>query len=346
MTCRALFFPSPRLGTVLMPVIIDDAFYDDLGASLPGGSLSLLLPAASWSARHSKSGWVPSWVIAKHSSDPDADTGQLFAAGAARRGKNGGMHIVPGKGITIINADDAAQQEERTREQGRIRAQRKRDRDKAARAAAVATGVTPGVTPVTAPSRSPVRRVTPTKAQGQEKPQVSDEFVTRYEVDSSRVTAETDGPAHQDNQDLSIGSGSIGVDPVNARAREDPDPAVVTYVTGLITKKAGRPVSAVETRRAMAVWDKRAEDAGKVIHDPRKFYTTCVRKERDIEALLAPPANPLWEKFGAAPEPVAGAHAYAADQRTGVCGHEKPDGEPCGLPRPHAKHLNLGEMTG
>jgi hypothetical protein len=329
-----------------VPVTYDDSFFDDLGASLPAPSLLLLMPAAAWSARNSKSGFVPAWKIAEISSNPERDTGPLFAAGVARRGKGGGMHIVPGKGILLVNKDDAEKQEERTREQGRIRAQRKRDRDKAARAAAVGAGVTPDVTRVTAPSRSPVRRVTPTKAQEQENPQVSDEFVTRYETGSSRVTAETEGPAHQDNQDLSIGAGSIGVDPVNARAREDPDPAVIAHVTGLITKKAERPVSGIEARRAMAVWDKRAEDAGKVIHDPRKFYTTCVRKERDIEALLAPPANPLWEKFGAAPEPVAGAHAYAADQRTGACGHEKPDGEACGLPGSHAKHLNLGEMTG
>jgi hypothetical protein len=312
-----------------VPLIIADDFYDNAGASLPECSLSLLMPAASWSARNSKSGFVPSWLIAKLSSDPDRSTGPLYAARIARRGKGGGMHIVPGNGITVVNADDAAEQEERIREQGRIRAKRKRDRDKAARAAAEAVTRDAGVT-----SPSPMRDVTQTKGSERKKPQVKAKNVTR----DASVTAEIDG-SHQDDQDQSIGVGLI-----NAGARVAPDPAIVTLVAAGCSKKLKRIVSEAEASQAIAEWNRRAEAAGKVIHEPEKFYPTCVKREHNLEAILAPslPAPPL-EWLVPTPASGPGVHVFEADSDPFVDACAYPG---CGLKEPNVRHVKREAGTG
>jgi hypothetical protein len=145
-----------------------------------------------------------------------------------------------------------------------------------------------------------------------------------------------------DNQNQSSrGNGNRHLE--TARPREDPGPAIVTLVAGLAAKKAGRPVSADEAYRAIAVWDKRAEDAGQVIYDGAKFYRKCATREWDIEAILAPPPDPLWVRLGTAPEPVPGAHAYEphpslfVDECTRIG---------CGLRKSNARHVNQEAKTG
>jgi hypothetical protein len=143
-----------------------------------------------------------------------------------------------------------------------------------------------------------------------------------------------------DDQDLDQSSSSRGNG--NRHLEAVPAREIVTLVTLAAGKKAGRDVSDAEARRAIAVWDKRAEDAGKPVHDRAKFYAACVKRERDIEAILAPPPNPLWADLGAAPEPVPGAHAYEPDPNQFVDSCTRPG---CGLPGKNAHHIRQ-EATG
>lgn len=296
------FGSAPRHpGAVLMPLIIDDSFYDDLGASLPARSLSLLLPAASWSARRSKSGFVPAWMVAKLSDDPDRDTGPLQAAGIVRRVKGGGMQITEGKGITIINADVAEAEAERKREQGRLRSQRKRDRDKAARTAAITAGVTQ-------PSRASGPGVTRTERAKSKKPQVAVPNVTRYEAGSSRVT----DPIDRSNQDLSIGGHQV-----DARAREE-DPAVVADVAAALCEVTGRDdIGEPEALRAIGVIRDRARRAKRKIRSPKYFRTAVLNEADPYDELLLPAAPPSAEIF-ADPVPPGEVHLFNPDPRPGM----------------------------
>jgi hypothetical protein len=325
---RVAALPAPRVpGAVLMPLIIDDAFFDGVGGSLPARSLSFLLPAASWSARNSKSGFVPSWQVAKLSDDPDRDVGTLQSVGIARRVKGGGMQIAEGKGIVIVNADAAAAEAERRREQGRLRAQRKRDRDKGARTAAMAHGVTPA-------SRGQSPGVTRTERREEKKQQVSDESVTRYETGSSRVTAENNASDNQGlDQDQSIWGSQVDACPREAWPAE-----VVTAAVTDASKKAGRAVTEAEALRAVAVFDARARKRGKVVHDRVQFNATCFTRERNIEAILAPSPAPEWLDLGTAPEPPSGAHPYEQDPAQPFIDSCVRPG--CGVRRSNARHVN------
>jgi hypothetical protein len=333
------FRPPPApCGVALMPLIMGDDFDEIVREfAIPPCSVSLATQAGTWSARHSRSGFAPGTVLASFADDPDEAMGPLVAAGIAKRAKKGGMQIINGHGLTVINAIDAEAKKTKARESGKERQQRLRDKRKAGQAEAIraalpVTGsVTAGVTPE-------VGGVTPAKRSAKPKQQVSDAGVTRYESRTSRVTDQTDA---SDRSDLDQSSSGVGQ--ISARAREAPDPAIVTLVTDLSAKKAGRIVSRAEACRAVAVWDKRAEDAGKVIHDPERFYETCVKRERDIEAILAPPPNPLWVQLGTAPEPVSGAHPYEPDPSPFIDSCAKPG---CGLRKTNARHTNQEANTG
>lgn len=93
----------------LMPLIIDDSFYDGIGGSLPDCSVAFLNRAGSWSARNSESGFVPSWALARFSSDLDQAVKPLLSAHLVKR-VTGGIQILQGNGITIVNATDAARE--------------------------------------------------------------------------------------------------------------------------------------------------------------------------------------------------------------------------------------------
>jgi hypothetical protein len=144
-----------------------------------------------------------------------------------------------------------------------------------------------------------------------------------------------------DDQDLDQSSSSRGNG--NRHLEAVPARETVTLVTNLAAKKTRRAVSGDEAIRAIAVWDKRAEDAGNVIHDPVKFYGTCVKRERDLEAILAPPPDPLWVKLGATPEPVSGAHPFEPDPSPFVDSCARAG---CGLRRMNARHVNQEANTG
>jgi hypothetical protein len=98
--------------TPLVPLIVDDAFYDDPDVrSLPDCSVAFLMRAGSWSARNSLSGFVPSKMLAHLGSDTDKITRTLQATGRIERVK-GGVRITEGHGLTVVNAADAAREQE------------------------------------------------------------------------------------------------------------------------------------------------------------------------------------------------------------------------------------------
>lgn len=237
-----------------MPVTYDDTFFDDLGAALPALSVKFLNRAASWSARNSRSGFVTATAAAELTDDVDRDTAPLKAAGIIRRARKGGWQIAEGAGITIVNARDAAQQarqEEaetaRRRELGRVRAQRKRDRDKAARAAAMTGSVTRDVTQE---SREKVPNVTRYESTEPKKQQVKPKNVTRYAAGSSRVTPQID------DLDLYLDQ-SLETEKSKSDARSREEAALVAEVTDLACAEHGFTPDEAQVRSVIAAIDER-----------------------------------------------------------------------------------------
>lgn len=325
------FPPLPADRGVAVPFTIDDSFFDTFGG-IPDCSVSFLSRAGAWSARTSHSGFVPTWALAQLSGDPDQALKPLISAGIVRRVRNG-IRIAEGIGLTVVNVSDVLRDIEREdaaaaeqRKAWRIKKRGQRREKIAERRGHIAAGV-PGTSPeenVNVPPDSPEKR---------KKPQVGGNNVPGDIAGTSPGTHQID----RSNQS------SSWVGQINAGAREAPDSAIITLVMDLAAKKAGRITSGAEARRAIAVWDKRAEDAGKVIHDRAKFYETCAKRERDIEAVLAPPPNPLWVELGTAPEPVPGGHLYEPDPSPFADSCSRPG---CGLPKKNAHHTNQEANTG
>lgn len=264
-----------------MPVTYDDTFFDDLGATLPAHSVKFLNRAASWSSRNSRSGFVTATAAAELSDDVDRDTGPLLSAGVMRRGKKGGLQIVEGMGITIENAKDVARQAERdqakasqTREQGRIRAKRKRDRDRAARLAAMAENVTRDVTQE---SREKVPNVTRYESAEPKKLQVSPRNVTRYAAGSSRVTPKTE----TDRSDLSVSGGQSK----STRAREaEPEPYTPAFRARVAADLALRGPWPVDDITADAVTAEVLGKSKKPVTHPVLFVSTAIVNEPNPQA--------------------------------------------------------------
>ena len=96
--------PAPEAG--LMPLIVDDAFYEFAREHrLPDCAVSFLMLAGSWSARNSRSGFVPATMLADFGSDPDQVKRTLCAAGLLERAE-GGWQISEGYGVTVVDAAD------------------------------------------------------------------------------------------------------------------------------------------------------------------------------------------------------------------------------------------------
>lgn len=123
-----------------MPFTIDDSFYDDIGDSLPDCSVAFLNRAGAWSARTSHSGFVPAQKLPRFSDDPRTAMRALQSAGIAEW-VSGGVQIVEGNGITIVNADDAEAEKVRVREAARYRKRNSREKQKAGRAKKLNAGV-------------------------------------------------------------------------------------------------------------------------------------------------------------------------------------------------------------
>jgi hypothetical protein len=171
-----------------MPLIIDDEFHVFARERrLPPCALSFLILAGSWSARESRSGFVPSSMLADFSDDFAQAERTLCSAGILKRVK-AGVRIVEGHGVTVVNTRDVtrdAEREEaeaaRKRELERTRKQRQREKEKAEREARISAGVTPA-------SRETSTDVPPEKTGKRKKPQVNASDVPRDIGVTSRGT--------------------------------------------------------------------------------------------------------------------------------------------------------------
>jgi len=288
------------LAGVAVPFNISDAWYDDLGASLPDCSVAFLNRACAWTARNSKSGFVPSSQLARLTGDPDLVTRTLRAAGIIRPVKGGGWRIIAGNGITITNASDEAEQvtrdkaeAERQRDMARERKRRQRAGETAERQERIAVGVPPM-------SRGTTADVTRDQTEIRKKPQVKVSHVTRDTGGTSRVTPQID------RSDQS----SSGVSQSDTYAR---DPKLLRVVAAEFSKQAGRIIGDPEAAAVIRTLAKRAEDAGTVIRDPEKYFTRSIRRAADVELLLLGDPPPVAEILAEPiPEPAhaAGAHPF------------------------------------
>lgn len=324
--------PAPLLCEVApMPFIVDDEFHVFAREHrLPPCALSFLMLAGSWSARESRSGFVPNSMLADFSDDFAQAEGTLCSAGILKRVK-AGVRITEGHGLTVVNAKDVSRDNERQKAEAEERREAWRGKKQRQRAAAkdrqrdrIVSGV-PRMSPGTNADVPPENPGQP------KKPQVSSSAVPGDIAGTSPGTEKKTASDYQDP------SQSSGVDPVNARGREGPSPETLTFVVARISKKLKRFVSEAETRRAVDIWDRRAEAAGKVIHDPEKFYPTCIERERDLEAILAPPLPappPEWLELGRAVDLAPGAHPFepSADPFDTACSRAG-----CGLPEKNTR---------
>lgn len=338
MTCRAPFFPPPRSGTVLMPLTVDDEFHVFARERrLPPCALSFLMLAGSWSARESRSGFVPNSMLADFSDDFAQAERTLCSAGILKRVK-AGVRIVEGHGLTVVNARDVhrdsqraeAEAEER-RAAWRAKKQRQREARKAGQHERIASGI-PGVSPGTNAD------VPPENPGTGKKPQVNDRHVPGDIAGTSPGTRKTTASDYQDQNQSSRVSQS---DP---RAREVPSPGTLTLVVTGISKKRKQVTTEAEACRAIAEWDRRAEAAGEVIHDPAKYYATCIKRAHDLEAIIAPPPpvpRPEW----LIPAPSAGPdlHVFMPDGSPYVDACAYPG---CGLREKNSRHVKQEVSAG
>lgn len=320
---------APHVGAVLMPVTYEDTFFDDLGAGLPAHSVKFLNRAASWSARNSRSGFVTATAAGDLSDDADRDTGPLKSAGIIRRAGKGGWQIVAGVGITIVNARDAAEQARqeqteavRTRELGRIRAQRKRDKDKAARLTAMSDGVTRDVTQESRETGADVTRHEPLERK---KPQVKAKNVTRYDAGSSRVTpqVETDRSDQDQSSPVGFNSNHPGL-PAHARKAKPRSPEFRLHV---ITAFAAKHRTEITTEEADSLAAEVLGRAKERVPSPLSYVLTAIANEKSPfrrwfpgrEAPAAEPRKPAALDWCGKCDPVDRRVYNDAGQITGHC---------------------------
>lgn len=291
---RCAAFPPPSLpGTVLMPFVVDDEFHVFARERrLPPCALSFLMLAGSWSARESRSGFVPNSMLSDFSDDFAQAEGTLCSAGILKRVK-AGVRIVEGHGLTVVNARDVtrdAEREEaeaaRKREAERTRKQRQREREKAGRAERMSAGVTPA-------SGETSTDVPPEKTGKREKPQVSPSDVPRDIGVTSRGTeSPSRARARQDDFDFDPREG-VSQSKSDARASDADDPELVTVVANAICAEASFLPGDDQARAVIRMFEERARKAGTVIRNKAAYYAKVVANEPDLwNGVLLPKPPP------------------------------------------------------
>jgi hypothetical protein len=305
---RVAALPAPRIpGAVLMPLIVEDDFYEIVREfAIPDRSVSSVTQAGSWSARNSRSGFVPSRVLADFTDDPDRDMGPWIAAGTVKRAK-GGMRIIAGHGLTVINAADVEAKTAKTRASNNERKQRSRERLRAGQAARI-QGALPVTRDVTHESHSTSADVTGGKAGKRKKPQARAVEVTRDIGVTSRGTSDPSRAPARDfdfdfNQREENQVSQSGI--VNARAREDdPPPGSPAFRLQVIAAFAEATPTRVEiddaTADALA-----AEVLGKAtapVPFPLGYVLKAIADERDPCGRWLPKRRPAPPSKPARPE--------------------------------------------
>jgi DNA invertase Pin-like site-specific DNA recombinase len=267
---------------VAVPFTIDDAFYDDLGASLPDCSVAFLNRAGSWSARNSRSGFVPSSMLARFTDDPDLVMRTLLAAGIIKRVK-GGVRIIAGLGLVVVNASDAAErvtrdkeEADRNRAEWRERKSRQREAAKAERQEKIAAGVPPM-------SRGTTADVTREQTEIRKKPQVKGSHVTRDIGVTSRGTSRPSHARADFDSDFDLNPDQVsrsGV--VNAGACEPgPPPGSPAFRLQVIAAFAEATRTEIDDRTAGALAAEVLGKATEPVPNPLGYVLKSIAKERD-----------------------------------------------------------------
>jgi hypothetical protein len=274
-----------------MPLIVEDDYYEIIREfTIPDRSVSSMTQAGSWSARNSRSGFVPSTVLADITDDPDRDAGPWIAAGVVKRAK-GGVRFIGGRGMTVVNAADVEAKTARTRAANNERKQRSRERLRAEQAGKIHAALP--VTDVTPKSHPKSADVTGGKAGKQKKSQVSAPGVTRDIGVTSRVTP---GPsragARQDDFDLDPREG-VSQSRSDARESDADDPELVTVVANAICAEASFLPGDDQARAVIRIFEDRARKAGTVIRSKPAYYAKVVVNEPDLwNGVLLPKPPP------------------------------------------------------
>ena len=275
-----------------MPFTLNDSF-DDFAREhrLPDCAVSYLSRAGAWSARTSKSGFVPSTMHAEFSCDTDQAVRALLAAGALRRVK-AGVRIAESGHWTLVNARDVtrdAEREEagaeRRRELERARKQRQRDRERAGREERMSAGVTP-MSHVTGAD------VTQKKTGKRKKPQVSGNDVTRDISVTSRVTP---GPSRGRARGLDFDFNQRGESQVSqsgvsdAGAREDePAPGSPEFRLQVIAEFAGATGDEIDDATADSLAAEVLGKATEPVPHPLGYVRRAILKERNPQGRWLP----------------------------------------------------------
>jgi hypothetical protein len=330
-TCHPPFALTPRLAfpemtplaflparapirAVLMPLIIEDDYYEIIREfAIPDRSVSSVTQAGAWSARNSRSGFVPSTVLADFTDDPDRDTGPWIAAGVVKRAK-GGVRFIGGRGMTVVNAADIEAKIAKTRAANNERKQRSRERLRAEQAEKIrAAAVTPAVT---RKSRATRAGVTGVETEKQEKTQVSTAAVTRDIAVTSRVTEDPSRARTRDDFDFDFDSSLVSQSSaVDARAREPARGASDDELAGAV-------IAAVREREFFDLNRETALKVGAMAVARRKkgpptdraaYAAAVIANEKDLYAELlrevAPPRAEIFSQRNPAP----GAHPFKSD---------------------------------
>ena len=309
-------YPQPLPGSVVAVPFTPDGAFDDFARErkLPDCAVSFLFRAGIWSARASKSGFVPSTMHAEFSDDPDQAVRKLIAAGAVRRVK-AGVRINESPYWTLVNEKDVtrdAEREEaevaRKRELERTRKQRQRDRDKAEREARVSAGVTPV-------SRETSAGVPPEKTAKRKKPQVKGNAVPRDIGVTSRGTeAPSRARARQDDFDFELDQGlvsqSSAVD-AGVRARGNSDAELIDAVIEAVAERGhfGLDRATALTVGMSAVARRKAGPPT----DRARYASTVIANEIDLYAKLLRGIAPPLAEILAEPRLPPEYHPFASD---------------------------------
>jgi hypothetical protein len=268
-----------------MPLIIGDEFQAFARERrLPPCALSFLMLAGSWSARESRSGFVPNSMLADFSDDFAQAEGTLCSAGILKRVK-AGVRIVEGHGVTVVNAKDVtrdAEREEaeaaRKRELERTRKQRQREKEKAEREAPISAGVPPV-------SRETSTDVPPEKTRKRKKPQVSASDVPR---DIGVTSRGTPGPSRAHARDFDFDFNQREENQVSqpgvsdAGAREDePAPGSPGFRLEVIAEFAGATGDEIDGATADSLAAEVLGKATEPVPHPLGYVRRAILKERN-----------------------------------------------------------------
>lgn len=301
--------PLPASKAALMPFIVDDDFYDFAREHrLPDCAVSFLMRAGSWSARASRSGFVPATMLADFGSDPDQAKRTLCAAGLLERA-DGGWQIIEGR-VTVINAVDAgakAAERQAAKSAGGKRGNHERWHEKRA---------------IRVPGCEFCEASAPQKTAKAKRTSHSDRMRSVSDSDAT--------PIDRSDLDLYLDQ-SVGSSQSDAGARE-PSPLALVVIAE-VRKRENFDIDTETAEQAAVIILARRKKGPP--DDPAAYVASAVARERDLYAELlcglAPPLADVLAEFAEAPP--GDRHEYDHNPATGAC-------RECDMPRSNkSRHL-------